>query len=133
MSIQHKIVFFDGFCNLCNFAVSTLIKLDKKRLLRFSPLSGKTSQELNISARINEADSLVYLNDTHISIKSSAVLSILKDLYPALRPLIFILNLIPNFIGDLIYDIVAKYRYRIFGKTDKCRLPSEAEKNLFLP
>lgn len=133
MSIEHKIVFFDGFCNLCNVAVSTLIKLDKKRLLRFAPLSGKTSQELDIATQIKGADSLVYLSNDNISVKSSAVLRILKDLYPAFGPLIFILRLIPSFIGDSIYDIVAKYRYRIFGKTETCRLPSEAEKKLFLP
>ena len=41
-----KIIFFDGYCGLCNFFVTTVIKLDKKRMFRYAPLQGELAKEL---------------------------------------------------------------------------------------
>ncbi|MCF6244284.1 MAG: DCC1-like thiol-disulfide oxidoreductase family protein, partial [Sulfurovum sp.] len=64
--------------------------------------------------------------------KSTAILKIVRSL-GGVGILANILYVIPRFIRDFIYDVIAKYRYEIFGKMDACRMPNKGEEELFLP
>ena len=131
--MKQKILFFDGHCNLCNWAVNLLIRLDRRKILFYAPLSGATAKELALSVDHNKANqSVVYFrNKERIFKLSDAVIEVCTDIFP-LGKVFYIFKLIPRFIRDSLYKWIAKHRYSFFGKKEKCRLPTPEEKERFL-
>jgi predicted DCC family thiol-disulfide oxidoreductase YuxK len=127
-----KIVFFDGHCNLCNGFVNFLIRRQKKHSLQVAPLQGTTAKE-KLEASHLELNTIVYFDGEKSWQKSTAVLHILMELGSLWRTLAFAGQIFPRPLRDFIYDLVAKNRYRLFGRQDTCRLPTESEKERFLP
>lgn len=126
-----KVIFFDGFCPLCNGFVDFALNRDIKHQFYFSSLQSITAKKL-LQPQDLSLDSVVYFEDEKVFKKSQAVLRILFYLGPYWSLLSIILSIFPRFISDFIYDIIAKNRYRFFGKYDTCRLPSIEQKNYFL-
>jgi len=120
------IIFFDGYCNLCNASINWIMQKDKKEVFKFASLQGETAKKL-IPARLKEYDSVtLYLNDkfyTHYK----AVGMICKQL-----PFPYNLGLVFYILPQFIYNWIARNRYQWFGKKETCRLPTEAEKRRFL-
>ena len=128
-----RIVFFDGFCILCNGFVDLLIRLDKNGILFFSTLQGVTAKNILEAELLKKTDTVIFRDtDQKIYIKSSAVL---KTLYimGGLWKFFAIFYLIPLPVRDAVYNWVANHRYGWFGKRDSCRLPSKAERKKILP
>ena len=126
LSDGKKILLFDVECILCNRFIQIIIKNDKNKNFVFGSLKGKNSTKLRekllLPVLIPGKNETVYLfNDKKIFQKSSAVLQTVRYM-DNLWPSLFLLIIIPKVIRDFIYDLVAKNRYRIFGKTDKCYL-----------
>lgn len=123
------ILFFDGVCNLCNRFVDFVVS--HKPTFQVASLQGQTSQKLFKDSKI-EVDSIRWIDNSQILLKSDAVLVALGHLegISSLAPFLLI---IPSFLRDFVYDIVAKNRYKIFGERSTCRMPLEEEKTLFLP
>lgn len=121
-----KIIFYDGVCNMCNSFVNTIISLDKKNQLFFSPLNGKIAKKLlkEHSEKIKNIDSVIFYSHSKISVKSKAVIDIINSL-GSLYKIISILNIIPSLLLDYIYDLVAKNRYSWFGKKSSCPMPDK--------
>ena len=121
-----KIIFYDGVCNMCNSFVNTIISLDKKNQLFFSPLNGKIAKKLlnEHSEKIKNIDSVIFYSHSKISVKSKAVIDIINSL-GSLYKIISILNIIPSLLLDYIYDLVAKNRYSWFGKKSRCPMPDK--------
>ncbi|HRP70694.1 MAG TPA: thiol-disulfide oxidoreductase DCC family protein [Turneriella sp.] len=128
-SNTNPIVFFDGVCNLCNASVDFLIQRDKRHLLRFAPLSGKTAAALLAQKTI--PDSIVLYIDGQIFTRSTAALKLVRFL-PWPWQILRVGWLLPSFLRNALYDFIARHRYRWFGKKETCRLPTPAEKALFL-
>jgi len=129
-----KIIFFDGVCNLCNGFVDFVIKFDKKQIFYFSPLQGEKSKELKIDfLNLEKSDqSIIYIDEKNTQLeKSDAVISIASELFSFGQIFLFF-KIIPKFIRDWIYKIVAKNRYKIFGEKSTCRLPTPEERGRFL-
>lgn len=129
-----KIIYFDGVCNLCNGFVSLIIKLDHKEKFSFAPLQGKTAQlaGLEFEKLPMDEQSLYYQDEKdQIYTKFKAVVEILIELF-TFGFIFKILRLLPDSFGDFLYGLVAKNRYRLFGKQSTCRIPSESEKKRFL-
>ena len=124
-----KIVFFDGYCVLCNGFVDWLLKIDQKSLLQFASLQGETAKRL-LGSEV-KVDTIIYYHEGKKLEKSDAVLAILSDLQ-GIWPIIRVFKVIPSFIRDGIYDLVAKIRYRVAGKRQSCRLPTPEEKQRIL-
>lgn len=131
-STLNNIIFFDDVCVLCAKTVKFLIQSDKNKLLKYSTLQGCTIKKLNICFENQNIQSLIFYSDEKVYYKSQAVLKIMYLLGGWVRVLSVLLNLVPNFILNLIYDWVAKNRYKIFGKNENCYVPTMAEKSLFL-
>ena len=112
-----KIIFYDGVCNMCNGFVNTVIKLDKSNQLFFSPLNGKNAKNLlkDQGEKTNNIDSVIFYNNKKISIKSEAIIDIIKSL-GSFYIIISIMKIIPSFVLDGLYDLIAKNRYSWFGK-----------------
>ena len=130
--IEH-IVFFDGKCNLCNRSVDALINKKKDNTLYFASLQSEFAAAFLPTNRVdlNDLDTLYYYSKGRLYNRSSALLQVsarLKGGFPLLK----VLFLVPRFIRDAAYTLVARNRYRLFGKKDTCRLATEEEKTFFL-
>jgi predicted DCC family thiol-disulfide oxidoreductase YuxK len=129
--MKKNIIFFDGVCNLCNKAVDFFIKRDIGGYIHYAPLQGTTAKEVLDSKVTDDLNTVVFYQEGKVYYKSEAILRALVLLGPkyALTSLFLI---VPEFIRDFFYDLIAKNRYKIFGKKETCRLPLPHEKKLFL-
>lgn len=130
---KDKIILFDGVCNLCNGAVTFIIKRDRKNLFKFATLQSEIAEELLIAKLPDKEllDSIVLIENGKQYTKSSAALRIAKNLSGA-YPLLYIFMVIPKFLRDWVYSIIAKNRYKWFGKKDACMIPTPELKKKFL-
>lgn len=127
------ILLFDGLCNLCNGSVNFILKRDKQGKFKFASLQSEIGNMLCKQHNIdtNVIDSIVLIKNDKVFIKSAAVLEILKDLPIGWRVL-RIGIILPKFARDWMYDLIAKHRYRIFGKKDECPILSKDVQDRFL-
>ena len=114
---NQSIVLFDGVCNLCNAAVSFIIKRDKKKIFTLSPLQSSFSEALNDQYHFNQPklNSIVLIENNKVYFKSTAVLRVVKKLSGPIK-ILYIFIIVPAFIRDAVYSVIAKNRYRWFGK-----------------
>lgn len=131
-SMQHPVMFFDGECIFCSRALQFFIKIDKDEVIRYTTLQSAEGQlmmdKLNIS---KDMDSVALIDKGQYFTKSDVTFHLMKKMRFPWRVL-SILIFIPKFIRDFFYDIVAKNRYKIFGKYDQCMIPSSEQKHLFI-
>jgi len=129
-----KLVLFDGVCNLCNASVLYIIKHDKKDMFRFAPLQSEIGNAIVEEHGINTAkvDSIIlYSKEKGIRHKSSAALRIAKELgFPRNLSAVFIV--VPTFIRNWVYDLIARNRYKWYGKKDECMIPSPELQKKFI-
>lgn len=132
-SIGSRIVLFDGVCNLCNHSVQFIIKRDSKSLFSFASLQSQfgQSQLSRFNIPIGLMESIVLIKNGRCYHRSDAVLEIARDL-GGLWPLFYGFKIIPRFIRDLVYNLIAKNRYKVFGRQDHCMIPTPALKARFL-
>ena len=118
------IVLFDGVCNLCNGLVKFIIRHDKKAIFMFGTLQSQKAEELLASHSIStgEIKTIILIEEGRTFQKSTAALRILSKLPWWGWTKIFMI--VPRIIRDFVYDMVAKYRYKIFGKKDTCMIPT---------
>ena len=127
-----QIVFFDGECNLCNSTVDFLVRRDRGHNLRFASLQGETARKILPPGVRESLDTVVLWREGELFRKSSAALRALA----ACGGLWFgakVFLLVPRSLRDLIYDIVARNRFRWFGRRETCRIPTAAEREVLLP
>lgn len=129
-----KIILFDGVCNFCNASVRFIMKRDEKDVFRFASLESELGQKLTSERGINtsEIDSIILIDPGNAYyIKSTAALEIskaLSGLYPALS----LFLILPEGFRNVIYDYVARNRYKWFGKSETCPMPTSEEQSKFL-
>ena len=126
-----KVIYFDGVCGLCNGFVDVFIKLDTKRLFRFATLQGAHAAE-HLQESERDLSTVIYQRGEQVFQKSTAVLNALADLGGAYT-LLKLFLVVPVFLRDFLYDLVANNRYSLFGERESCRLPSPEERELFWP
>ena len=124
---------FDGVCNLCNSMVQFIIKRDPKGKFTFASLQSEAGQAiLNKSGLPTKYfASLVYIHQSKYYVKSTAVLHVARALGGAWQ-LLYIFIFIPKPLRDFIYNVIAKTRYKIFGKRTVCMVPGEDVEGRFL-
>lgn len=117
MVINENIVLLDGFCNLYRGLVNFIRKRDKKTKFLFESLQSARGQTFlnKFGLPADDLNSVVYISSGKYFLKSTAILHILKDLGGVWK-LFFFFIIIPGFIRDIIYKIIAKIRYGIFGR-----------------
>jgi predicted DCC family thiol-disulfide oxidoreductase YuxK len=118
---ESEYIFYDGHCGLCHRAVKFVLKHDRAgNTFRFAPLQGETIQShIPAERRASLPDTFVVLTrDGALLIRSNASLHILERLGGGWRILANILRVIPRGLRDLMYDFVARIRYRLFGRRD---------------
>ena len=119
-------------CGLCNRFVDRLLRLDHNARFRFAPLQGSTARELLPSGMADALNTVVYLRDGIVLVRSEAALRILIDL-GGWRAVYRVFFIVPRFLRDAVYDWISRHRYGWFGKHDACRIPTPEERDRFLP
>ena len=147
---SHNIVAFDGVCNLCNSTVNWIIDNDPKQQFKFIALQdiarlealGFDLKELKFTEQVSWVNSESQTDESQIQSvylieqgklfdKSTAVLRICRQL-SGLYPLLYLYILIPRQLRDIVYNFIAKNRYKWFGRRAQCRIPSPELKDRFL-
>ncbi|MGX7666556.1 thiol-disulfide oxidoreductase DCC family protein [Flavobacterium pedocola] len=129
-----KIVLFDGVCNLCDSTVQLLIKKDKNDIFRFVPLQSEMGKEIlkYIGVDPQKIDSIVlYEPGIAYHVKSEAAIEIAKNI-GGVYSLLNLFSVLPTRLNNLVYDFVAKSRYKWFGKKESCMMPTPEMKAKFL-
>jgi predicted DCC family thiol-disulfide oxidoreductase YuxK len=124
MPEAEKVVLFDGVCNVCNSSVNFIIDRDRQARFRFASLQSEAGRRLCKEYGIPlELDSIALVDDGKAYIESAAVLRIAKEL-DGLWPALFSLVVLPKALRDRAYRYFASHRYRWFGRTEVCRVPT---------
>lgn len=129
--IKNPVLFYDGQCNLCNGAVQFVLSREKNDQIRFASLQSELGKRLISKYNLQDVDSLILYENGRIFLKSNAALRVAKHLkqpYNSLSKLGFI----PALLRNAVYDLIAKFRYSIFGKTESCQIPEKNTLNRFL-
>jgi len=126
------VVLFDGECKLCNRSVNIILRIDRTGRLNMASLQSEYGRRIleDHGLKSDPMDSMMLLEGERLTVKSTAVIRISKYLGGA-WPLCIVALAVPRFIRDFIYDIIAKNRYRWFGKYDTCPLPDPKFENRF--
>jgi predicted DCC family thiol-disulfide oxidoreductase YuxK len=119
------LILFDGICNLCNHSIRFIIKNDKKGIFKFASFQSEKAKEILAEHRIIEKDfsSFILIENGKLFFKSTAALKVVKKLNGPVR-LLYIFIIVPPFIRNFIYNIVARNRYKWFGKNENCEISS---------
>jgi predicted DCC family thiol-disulfide oxidoreductase YuxK len=123
--LKDKVLFFDDACILCNKSIRLVHFIDIQKKIFFSPLQSPLGIEIQIKNNFKVLDStVVYYRKGEFYTQSNAIIRCLSDTFWLLKPILVFL-LVPSFIRNKIYNLVAKNRKRIF-KGQTCGLPSES-------
>ncbi len=119
------LLLFDGVCNLCNGAVNFIIDRDHKQRFVFASLQSSLGQQVAQQYHLPENDfkSMVLIKGGKAYIKSNAALEVARDLSGGWS-LLYGFKIIPKFLRNWVYDIIATNRYKWFGREDQCRVPT---------
>jgi predicted DCC family thiol-disulfide oxidoreductase YuxK len=130
---MNQLLLFDGVCNLCNRFVLFVIRFDKRKKIKFASLQSEAGREAlrKINLPSDHFDSFIYIADNRYYSKSSAGLHLLRDL-GGLWLLLYPLILIPKFVRDYFYDVIAHSRYKILGRRETCMMPTADIKERFI-
>ncbi|MGB5697313.1 MAG: DCC1-like thiol-disulfide oxidoreductase family protein [Polyangiales bacterium] len=128
------VLFYDGVCAMCNGIVRILLRIDEHAVLHFAPLQGETA-ELARTLHPDfptEIEAVVYLREGEVFVRSRAAALALEQVPYPMKTFSW-LRFLPTWLTDFFYRIVARYRYRVFGRYDHCPLPPQEHRERFLP
>lgn len=131
---KQPILLIDGDCVLCNHSVNYLLQREKKNgpILNFAPLQSETGKALMEYFEIpRDIETMVLIKNYSVHIKSCAALRL--TLYmKGLWPLLVVFVIVPPPLRNLVYDYIAKRRYKKFGKTNMCAMIEPRFRDRFL-
>lgn len=124
---------FDGVCNFCSGAVQAALRVDRKGVMRFTPLQSPFGQA--IAARygldLENPDSFLFFDRGHALEASDAVLALARRLGPPWS-LFGVLAVVPKVWRDAAYLLLARNRYRLLGRKDHCMVPTPEQRSRFI-
>ncbi len=121
------IVLFDGVCNLCHGAVQFILDRDPEGRFHFASLQSERGQALlrehGVTPTTGDPDTIYLLDEGRLFDRSTAALRIARRLtFPWWLGAAGLV--VPRFVRDVAYRFVARNRYRWFGRTESCRIPT---------
>jgi predicted DCC family thiol-disulfide oxidoreductase YuxK len=127
------IVLFDGVCNFCNGSVQFILKRDREGIFRFASLQSEIGRRLMTEHGLDPdaLNSVVVIDDGRAWQESAAALRIARHL-PGAWKLLRAFAVVPRSVRDALYRWIARNRYRWFGKTEACWLPTPELRGRFL-
>jgi predicted DCC family thiol-disulfide oxidoreductase YuxK len=136
MTTSHPIVLFDGVCNFCNGSVNFIIRRDRSKIFRFAPLQSEAGAKIlrqfgQFGSPQDWLETIVLVEDGSCYTRSTAALRIVRRLGGPWR-ILYAFSVIPAAARDPIYDLIARNRYRWFGRKDACMIPTPEIREQFL-
>jgi predicted DCC family thiol-disulfide oxidoreductase YuxK len=130
---DNSVILFDGVCNLCNSSVQYVIKHDARKIFRFAALQSDAGQAILKQYNLSSTDlnSFVLLQNNTVYTKSTAAFLVAKQLDGIVKVL-YVFIIVPAFIRNAVYNIIAKNRYKWFGKQISCMMPTIDLQSRFL-
>jgi predicted DCC family thiol-disulfide oxidoreductase YuxK len=135
----NPIILYDGVCGFCNRLIQFVLKQDRMDRFRFASLQSKFSAEVlrRHSASPDDLDTMYVVLDyalpeERIASRSDAAVVTLRQLGGGWAILGAALRFVPLWARNFGYNLVARNRYRIFGKYDSCPIPAEKDRRKFL-
>lgn len=127
------LLLIDGHCNLCHSITKFVVKRDRARRFRFASLQSKAGQYLLAEGGLplDNLDTFVMVQDGRFYTKSEAALRVCRE-FGGLWPLLYGSIVVPKFIRNAVYDLIANHRYRWFGRTEACLLPTAELRSRFI-
>ena len=133
IDIKSPVLLFDGVCNLCNASVQWVLKRDRKGIFRFAALQSEAGRALLRQSGLSSEnfDTVVLVDGDRVFTRSDAALEIVWRIGGPWS-LLGIFRIVPRPLRNAVYDWVARYRYRWFGKTQSCMIPQPEWANRFI-
>ncbi|WP_420581192.1 thiol-disulfide oxidoreductase DCC family protein [Reichenbachiella sp.] len=130
--IDHLIL-YDGICKFCNRSINFILEHESQAELTFAPLQSQLGQSIlkDFNLPLDYTESLLFLSKGEINSHAQAAFKIAGFLRAPWR-WIRIFKLLPTFISNFFYSIIAKHRYRLMGQADACMLPPPEARDRFL-
>ena len=126
------LILFDGVCNLCNSVVQFVIRHDPKGIFKFASLQSETGKRITSSFNIPPGtDSFILVENHKVFTRSTAAIKVTGKLKGIIK-LLYGFIIVPPFIRDRLYDVIARNRYKWFGKKDTCMIPGPAIESRFI-
>jgi predicted DCC family thiol-disulfide oxidoreductase YuxK len=127
------VILFDGICNLCNSSVNYVIRHDPQKIFRFASLQSEPGKKLlkQFDLPENDINSFVLIENDQPFTRSAAALRVARKLKGPIS-LLYGFIIVPRFIRDAVYDLIAHKRYRWFGKRESCMVPGTSVSSRFL-
>jgi predicted DCC family thiol-disulfide oxidoreductase YuxK len=132
------LVLYDGECGLCDRLIQFLLSHDRRRVFRFAPLQGSTGRTMVRSAGRDPDEMTTFYVVADYQTPRSRLLTRSRAALFALEALgqpwsyLKVLRMLPRPFLDRAYDLVARHRYRWFGRRDACLLPDAEARDRFL-
>jgi len=137
------LVIFDGHCGFCNGSVRWFLRRDKLDRLRF--VASESPKVAELLARQGYApgdlatgpDTILAVRDAdganeRVLVRSDAAVAMLEELPGPWAGVGRVFNWLPRWVRDLEYRLIARWRYRIWGRLEMCPLPTPEERRRFL-
>jgi predicted DCC family thiol-disulfide oxidoreductase YuxK len=132
---NNPILLYDGVCGFCNKSLQTILAHDKRGELKFAPLQSALGKNILARHNLKDIDSLIFVDRStateRVYIRSSGALKVARYLGGWWK-VFLIFTLVPRPIRDFFYDLFARYRYKLFGKSESCILPAPETRARFL-
>jgi len=124
---------FDGVCNLCSGSVRTVLAIDRKDVIRFTPIQSPYGRQLALEHGIDpdQPTSFLFLDSGRVLEKSTAIMALLRRL-GAPWSWLAVIDVLPRPWLDGAYDWLAANRYRLMGKRSTCMVPTPAQRARFI-
>jgi predicted DCC family thiol-disulfide oxidoreductase YuxK len=136
---SNPIVLYDGVCGLCNRLVQFVLKNDRNDVFRFASLQSKLAEQILVRHRLrSESLETVYvvldygLAEERVLSRLNAVVYVLQQLGGPLTYVSALLRVLPAPVQNFLYGLVARNRYRVFGRYETCPLPDDDTRSKFL-
>jgi predicted DCC family thiol-disulfide oxidoreductase YuxK len=140
MSDQSAILLYDGTCGFCAKSVQFVLARERRRhSLRFAPLQSELGMQVQQRhPELVNVDSVIWLEPgtngavDSVSVRSTAVFHVLRYLGGVWTLLAAVGSIVPRFVRDAVYDLVARHRHKIIRADPSCLLPTPEQRARFI-
>ncbi len=128
-----NIIVFDGVCVLCNGWVKFTLRYDRQERFHFVIAQSDFGEKIyaDLGLKSTDYETFIVFTDGQLHTKLDGVFALFSTLgYP--WKIFSVFRVLPRPMKNLMYDLVAKNRYRLFGKRDTCMIPTPDVRARFL-
>lgn len=127
-----NLIIFDGACNFCDGYINFVIDHDRTNQFQFASSQTDVAKDILSKLNVDASESIVLISGKKYFFKSDAVLEISRQLSSSISWMYVFRFIIPSFLRNFVYDLIAKNRYILMGKLNECKLPTPELREKFL-